>query len=153
MNEKGQSFSVFKILQGAIVAMMMLGIIYGVINTLRQEQPGSDLFTVTTELLSSAYAARGTGQTFTREANLEQQSFSTEAVKNHAGVGVKVVFYCDKPYCLEPGTDEYNDGCEYSEGGQGCKEIGFKSGAQIPICVTCPSECQVFFGEHECGQK
>ncbi len=153
MDKKGQAFSVFKILQGAIVAAMMLGIIYGVINTVRQEQPGSDLFTVTTELLSSAYAARGTGQTYTREANLEQQSFTTGAVKNHAGIGVDVHFYCDKPYCLEPGSDDYNDKCEYREGGRGCKEISFRAGAQIPICVTCPADCQVFFGEHVCGQK
>lgn len=150
MDDRGQASTVFKLLQGGVIAMVMLGIIFGIINTLRQQQPGSGLVSVSKELLSSAYSARGTGEAFTRKANLEDKYLTAEGLEKASGIGWEVFFFCDKRYCVKEEEDERKD-CSFDDG---CKNLRFKKGAQITVCAICEKqECQLFFGEKNCGKK
>ena len=74
MNKRGQSYEVFKLLQGALIALVFLGIVYGIITMAQSYFTGSDPFSVSATLLSSAYAAPG--QQFNGEAILKQQDFA-----------------------------------------------------------------------------
>jgi len=152
---KGQYYTVFKLLQGAIIASVMLLIVYGVIQSLHGQVPSSDPFTISAELLSSAYAAAGTGKYFTKQALLVEQSFEAESVRAKAGLpsDTEVKFVCKKPYCIDqfemvPVTEAGS--CQSIH--DACTAIGFEAGDKIWICAKCVDtrRCYVFFGEKEC---
>lgn len=152
---KGQYYTVFKLLQGAIIASVMLIIVYGVIQSLHGQVPSSDPFSISAELLSSAYAAAGTEKSFTKQALLIEQSFEADALRAKAGLpsDTDVGFVCTEPYCIDqtsylPVTESYTCQSMY----ESCSAIGFEPGDKIWICAKCvdTTKCYVYFGEREC---
>lgn len=147
IGSRGQQFTVLQLLQGAVIAMAMLLIVYGVVQYTKDQAPTSDVYSVTCEVLSSAFAARGTGEHFNREAMLTSQEVSATSLVQCSGlpIGTTVGMHCTKPFCLVAG--------EPADCGQHtpCPEIEFAAGQTIPVCAICDEdECRVWFGEKEC---
>ncbi len=154
MNARGQAFTAMKLVQGAIIALVLLGIVYGALNLVKQYEPGSDVLTISADLLSSAYEAAGTGQSFTRDAKLRAQFLTGKAIKEKAGIddpSLVIVFQCALPVGTYGGKD-CTDECKYG-GSEGCDSLMLKSGSTIPVCVYCSSQspkCFVVLGARSC---
>jgi len=150
---RGQSYAVLKILQGAVLALVMLSIIYGVIHFAEDRRPSSDIYSVSCELLSSAYAARGTGEHFTRQALLVEQGISSSALVQCSGLpaGTTLNLLCKKPFCIH-NDEQVSDTGECSPNSHACFSMEFVAGSMIPICATCTNNgaCNLWFGEKEC---
>jgi len=155
LNQKGQQYTVFKLLQGAILAMMMLTIIYGIVNSVSEQVPESSPFSISMEILGSAYQAAGTGVYFTRDSLLLDQEFEATALKVAAGLPrgrtPTVSFVCRKPFCIYDDKPLTGQG-DCSSFQSACSDMAFISGDKIPICAICTSydKCYVVFGEREC---
>ncbi len=162
LGKKGQAFTAMKLVQGAIIALVLLGIVYGALNLVKQYEPGSDVLTISADLLSSAYEAAGTGQSFSRKAKLKQQFLTGESVKERAGIddpNLHVYFLCAYPVGTVNG-ESCSDVCEYrgtTSGASisGCPNIMLKQGSEIDVCVYCDSygeetDCYVVLGAKEC---
>ena len=152
IGSRGQSYAALKLLQGGVLAMVMLVIVYGVIHFAEDRRPSSDVYSVSCEILSSAYAARGTNEYFTRDAMLVEQEVDASALMHCSGLpaGTTVNMICKRPFCIhdeEPVTDS-GDCTLY----QPCFSMGFVSGNLVPVCATCTNDgaCNVWFGESEC---
>ncbi|MFC2174414.1 hypothetical protein ACFLQ2_00905 [archaeon] len=141
-----------KLLQGGVIAVVMLMVVYGVVQSVREQAPAASVFFVTSELLSSAYAGRETGVNFVREAILEEEEFSSEALVFKSGLpsNVDVFMHCRHPYCLEgevPVTVLGKCGLVTSR----CTTMGFAPGESIDVCVVCEeNKCHAWFGETVC---
>lgn len=150
---KGQAFAAMKLVQGAVIALVLLGIVYGVVSTLRSREPGSDVLTISADLLASAYAAAGTGQSFSRKAKLKGQFVTGDSIKQKAGIddpGLNVKFHCDIPvgYTLNRGR---KSDCEtYKD--KTYPELFLKEGSTIDVCVSCQSttQCTIYLGARTC---
>ena len=157
MGSKGQQWSVLKLLQGAVIAVTMLVIIWGVVDTVWSNTPDADTYTVSCEILSSAYAAAGTGHSFTRQGLLKDQTFESDALVKCAGLPtgrMDVKMYCENSYCLyngRPVTDTHS--C--SRPPNGCSELEFISGENIDICAKCSDyrHCDIWYGNKNCEPR
>ena len=151
---KGQAFTAMKLVQGAIIALVLLGIVYGALNLVKQYEPGSDVLTISADLLSSAYEAAGTGQSFTRKAKLKQQVITSAAIKSKAGLtdpDLNVYIQCKLPVgTVITGSGERP--CDEVCKGNTCKSLILKSGAQIDVCAYCRdvSACYIVLGSNSC---
>ena len=152
VGSRGQSYAVLKILQGAVLAVVMLTIVYGIIHFAEDRRPSSDIYSVSCELLSSAYAARGTGEHFTRQALLVEQEVSSSSLVQCSGLpaGTTLNLLCKRAFCIH--SDEQVT--ETGECGlyQPCFSMRFVAGDMVPVCATCTNdgECNIWFGEKEC---
>ncbi len=160
--QKGQQFSVFKLLIGAVFALALMGITYGVVTGISDYQPGSDVLTVSGELLSSAYSATGTDVFFHRTATLQGQFFDTESLHAKSGVPLKatIEIHCNEAYCLTNGepVSETKD-CNYNGCVRACKDgaIELVPGAEVDLCAECVGSppnvvCHLFIGSDNCGE-
>jgi hypothetical protein len=150
---RGQAFSVFQLLIGAVVAVAFFAIVWGVIQYTQQVTPGSDPFRVSCELVQSAFAAAGTGQGFTRYAQLKESDLTSQALAGCAGLpeGTRLLLYCDQDFCEHDGRSVKETG-ECATLGQGCTSMAFRQGENLDICAKCSgfSDCLVWFGEKQC---
>ncbi len=148
LGSRGQAFDAMKFLQGAIIAVVLLGIVYGALQMVKQYEPGSDVLTISADLLASAYSAAGTGISFTREAKLKPMQIDGDSVKEKAGIddnNLKVEFCCDQPVAKEA--------IEGTCGKTRCvRSITLEKGATIPICVVCDNleQCYIHLGARDC---
>lgn len=155
LNQKGQQYSVFKLLQGGILSMMMLMIVYGIVTSVSEQVPESSPFSISQEILSSAYQAAGTDVYFTRESLLVEQEFEAESLKIAAGLPrgrtPTVGLICRKAFCEYDGEPLTGQG-DCSSFQNACNSMKFISGDNTPICAICTSydKCYVVFGEREC---
>ena len=151
IGSKGQQWEVMKLLQGGVIAVMMLIIVYGVVSSVKDRAPQSDVYTVTCEMLGSAYAARGTGEWFVREALLVEQEIGAQALIQCSGLptGAELNLFCQKAFCIHD-EEPLNRGSDCRLHSP-CTEMGFVAGETIPVCAICDDdECRVWFGEDEC---
>ena len=157
--QKGQQYTVFQLLQAAVIAVVLLGIAYGIVTTIQEQTPGSDVLSVSCELLGSAYAAAGTGEFFVRTAKLNAQFFDSDALNTCAGLpeDTRTRIYCNSAFCVLDGEPVTETGfCNYEVGRKdACDEIEVLAGAEISVCIAClatdPIECGVFLDEDNCG--
>ncbi|MBN3037560.1 MAG: hypothetical protein JW834_03885 [Candidatus Diapherotrites archaeon] len=154
LGSRGQQYTVFQLLQGAILAAVMLTIVWAVVSSVHGQIPTSDVYSVSCELLGSAFSAAGTGTYFTREALLVEQDFGADALAQCAGLpsaGVTVGLVCERPYCFYDG-EPLDEGGECSSYTRWCDGMGFVSGDRIDVCTICPEwdKCFVVFGADEC---
>lgn len=157
--QKGQQFAVFKLLIGAIFALGLLSIVYNVVTGITEYQPGSDVLTVSSELLASAYSAAGSGEFFHRQAKLQAQFFDTNTLRAMSGLPstppVNIEIHCRRDFCEIDG-DPVTEVGKCKPGGKGCKYIELVGGASVELCARCwedPIECHLYIGEDECGPK
>ena len=148
LGRKGQAYDAMKFLQGGVIAVVLLGIIYGGIQLVKDYEPGSDVEHVTAGLLSSAYSAAGTGVSFTRRGRLVQEIITNEGLKSLAGIdnpNLNIYFHCVLPV----GTGLNHKSCDSNNGVSG---VQLKEGTTIPICVVCGSlkRCDVYLGKDKC---
>ena len=151
IGSKGQQWEVMKLLQGGVIAMLMFVVVYGVITSVQGQIPQSDVYSVTCELLGSAYAAGGTGEYFVREALLVEQGFDTDALVQCSGLpsGITLNLFCSKAYCLYDG-EPLNRGSKCRLHSP-CSQMDLVAGKTINVCSSCDiDECRVWFGESEC---
>ena len=142
--QKGQYYSVFKLLQAAVFAAVFLGIVLGAVKWLEDRSPGSDVQTVSVEVLKSAYSARDTGEDFVRPAWLRGQFFTVGSLRNMSGMpaSVDVMIVCEHLFCT-PQCTPADD----------CKDITLAEGDRISVCASCdgaPVVCRVYLGVSEC---
>ncbi len=154
VGNRGQAYDALKLMQGAIVAVVLLGMIYGALQLVKSYEPGSDVLSISASLLSSAYAAAGTGQSFSRKAKLTPQFITGEAVKQKAGIDdpdLNVYFQCKYPVGTVPKGGGGEQPCTYCKGNS-CQEITIKEGTEIDVCVYCEDifDCYVVLGTNEC---
>lgn len=149
---RGQSYAVLKLLQGGVLAVVMLTIVYGVIQFAEDRRPSSDVYSVGCELLGSAYAARGTGEHFTRDALLVEEGITSHSMVQCSGLpaGTTVNLICEKPFCIH--HDEQVDTTGECTLYQPCFSMDFVAGSMIPVCAKCTNDgaCNLWFGESEC---
>ena len=151
---RGQQWSVLKLLQGGVLAVVMMTIVWGVVQTTREQIPPSHVYSVTCETLSSAYAAAQTPESFVVEALLVPMEFEAESLAQCAGLPsyTSVNLHCRKAYCYDPKTGDSLDATSKCRKNSPCSEMGFYEGQTIKICMNCPNLelCEVWFGETEC---
>ncbi len=149
---RGQSYAVLKLLQGAVIAVVMLTIVYGVIKFVEDRRPSSDIYSVSCELLGSAYAARGTGEHFSRQALLVEQEVSSSSLIQCSGLpaGTTLNLLCNKAFCIHNDEQVTDTGdCTLHSP---CFSMRFVAGNMVPICASCSTDgfCNLWFGESEC---
>lgn len=158
--QKGQQFSVFKLLIGAVFALGLLSITFNVVTSISDYQPGSDVLTVSGELLASAYSATGTGVFFHRTAKLQGQFFDTESLHAVSGLPGKaaIEIHCNDAYCLVDGEPvSQTKDCNYKIGRvRVCDYIELVPGAEVDLCVECVNTppnvvCHLYIGSDNCG--
>jgi hypothetical protein len=133
MNEKGQEYAVFKLLQGAILAVLVLGIVYALLIVVYEEFYIVGPFRITIEILGDAYSAGGTGHMFSRQARTVDEEFDGKAVEERTALPVSVELECGS---------SISGVCE-SGGGNTVK---FKKGSQIWVCACCSTtDCTVTY--------
>ena len=164
IGSKGQAYAAMKLLQGGVIALVLLGIIYGALQMVKEYEPGSDILTVSGELLASAYSAAGTGRRFTRQAKVKSEFITSESIKQKAGIddpSLTLNMYCRIPiakYTDDAGrSGECTDFCGWDSQsgpyGQGpCDKLMIEQGSMIDVCVYCPgfNKCQVVLGTKDC---
>jgi len=148
---RGQQWTAMQMLQGGVLAMVMLVIVWGVVQSAKDQTPKADVYSVTCEILGSAFAARDTGQHFTREALLVEQEIFANSLLQCSGLpmGTPVKLFCQQAYCLKDGEslDRTNDCRQHSP----CSEMALAAGETADVCTVCKDgECQVWFGETAC---
>ena len=133
--------------------MVLLMIMWGIVMSVREKLPTSDVYSVGTELISSAYSAAGTTHYFSGDALLVNQEFDATALRDGAGLPkkAKVGIVCREPYCLyedEP-VSERGDCASFTTA---CPYIALEQGDKIKVCAICSSEtkCFLVLGEMEC---
>lgn len=144
-----------ELLIGAVFAIGLLTVIYGVVTSVSEYQPGSDVVSVSGELLASAYSAAGSGEFFHRTAKLQAQLFDTDSLKAVSGLPAKtpLEIHCEKSFCLVDGvpvTDTMD--CSMSSG---CDAVELVSGAEVDLCAACsgtPISCHLAIGERSCEE-
>jgi hypothetical protein len=143
--QKGQYYTVFQLLQGAVIAALFLVIVWGIVSYISGYIYGTDVATISVDVLKSAYSARDTGKSITRTARLNEQFFTAEALRDRAGLlsDVKVAIICDQGFC-EPSCPS-----------PGCARITLEKGDQIQVCSSCSTTdgvmvCFVVIGESSC---
>ena len=147
-NQRGQAYTAFKLLQGAMIAIIFIGIVYGILAMVQSYFFESDPFTISSRLLSSAYAAakQGKPEQFTGEAKLKEEDFSPNSLKNKAGVPktVNVVLECDLPI-----SDTCKPGVRVSSQN---KLIHFEGSYKIGVCAMCSTtkSCNIVYGSGAC---
>jgi len=151
IGSRGQQWTVMQMLQGGVLAMVMLVIVWGVVQSVKDQTPKSDIYSVTCEILGSAFAARGTGEYFNREALLVEQEIFADSLIQCSGLpqGTPLKLFCKQAYCLKDGEslDRANDCRQHSP----CSEMAFAAGETAHVCTVCDDdECRVWFGETEC---
>ncbi|MCK4327703.1 MAG: hypothetical protein KAW41_04470 [Candidatus Diapherotrites archaeon] len=151
IGSRGQQWEVMKLLQGGVIAVLMLIVVYGVVSSVRGQTPRSDVYSVSCEILGSAYAARGTGERFVREALLVEQEIFSEALVQCSGLpsGTSVKMMCKHAFCLHDG-EPLNRGSDCRLHSP-CSSMEFVAGDTINVCAVCDEgECRIWFGESEC---
>ncbi|GEM_PF-3639640 len=150
--QKGQAFTAMKLVQGAIIALVLLAIVYGVVSTIKSREPGSDVLSVSADLLASAYAAAGTGQSFSRKAKLKAQFITSDAIKEKAGIddpNLVVNIRCEIPVGYELKNGRKVDCQTHTD--VSYDSLFLKEGTEIDVCVTCKSnECYIYLGTSKC---
>lgn len=155
LGSRGQQWAVMKLLQAGVIAVVMLTIVWGVVQHAKDQTPQSDIYSVTCEMLGDAYAARDTGEHFTREALLVEQELNSIALIQCSGLpsGVRLKLLCEQSFCLYEGKplDRSNNCREHSP----CTSMEFVSGQTTDICAICyedgPTDvCDIWFGESTC---
>lgn len=151
---KGQQWTVMQLLQAGVISMTMLIIVWGVVDSTREQIPPSHVYAVTCETMSSAYAAAQTGESFVKEALLVQQEIDASALEYCGGLpsDTHVNLFCRRAYCFDPKTGDSLDVVSKCRKNSPCSEMGFYAGETIKICINCPNLelCEVWFGETEC---
>ncbi|MCD4740334.1 hypothetical protein K8R43_04030 [archaeon] len=143
---RGQYSSVFKLLQGAVFAMAFLAILWGVVQWITYITHGTDVQTISSDVLKSAYNARGTGHSFVKTAWLKNQDFSSDSLIIKSGIppSTNVKIFCDAAFCEFPG-------CALP--GNGCTFISLTKGYEVKVCSSCDDlgECRVYIDKEECS--
>lgn len=137
--QKGQYSAVFKLVQGGIFASIMLIIVWGALTWINTIQPKSGVLDISVELMQSAYSARDTSQSFSREAKLKEEFFTDGTVHQKAGIpsSVSIDFYCDEGYCPDCGGV--------------CNELLLERGGNIHVCAVCDNVlCEIHLGKTSC---
>lgn len=144
--QKGQHFAVLKLLQGAVFATLFLVLVWGALSWMKSQSPGTDVATVATDVLKSAYSARGEDSTsFARSAWLKGQFFTADGLAMRAALPesavVKIV--CEQGYCVPPTP------CSGSD------SITLEKGDKVSVCASCEIDvgvetCRVYIGETVC---
>ncbi len=145
---KGQAYDAMKFLQGGVIAVVLLGIVYGGLQIVRQYEPGADVAHVAAGLLSSAYSAAGTGVGFSGKARLKPMQLTGEGIKALAGIdndNLHVNFRCSQPVGTYKG-EVCSRNVDY-------KEVQLSRGGVIYICVICSSasDCVIYLGSSSCN--
>ena len=143
LNSRGQGFAVFEMLQGAVIAIVMLGLVYGVILMVQGRFVSSDPLTIGSKMLSSAYASAGTSSAIFRgKAHLADQEFTVNSLLRKAGVpdGTAIKVVCKGSYCDSPGVFTSGDNL-----------VSFHGEDNIEVCAVCANlgSCVVNFDAYK----
>ena len=144
--QKGQYYTIFKLLQGAVFAMVFLAILWGVIQAF-SNLPRSTVMDIAPEVLRNAYSAQPTKEPFTRVARLSKGILTETYLREAAKIPkeVKIEIYCMDYFC--------NPKCEYNFSGSGnspCEQVSIDGEGDVTICSCCTSTtCGVFISSEE----
>ena len=145
-------------MQAAVFAAVLMLVAWGIISYIESYMAGTDVRSVSVEVLKSAYVSRDANQSFTREAKLMGQGFSNESLRNSAGIpkGTIIRIFCNESFCENP-CHYYSDKSHWNNH---CgDQVTLKKGGKIKVCASCKTygttvktvKCGLFLDADTCN--